>query len=74
MKRVEVPVSACSLKDMQNFLDCSKNEIKVRTNSDMNQQRTHKKESLTKDQKPGAVIKSDSAESGGHYLSIKKFL
>lgn len=68
VKRVEVPVSACSLKDMQNFLDCSKNEIKVRTNSDMNQQRTHKKESVTKDQKPGAAIKSDSAESGGHYL------
>lgn len=68
VKRVEVPVSACSLKDMQNFLDCSKNEIKVRTNSDMNQQRTHKKESVMKDQKPGATIRSDSAESGGHYL------
>ena len=67
IKKAESPVSACSLKDVQNFMDCGKSEIKVRTNSDMNQ-RHHKKDSNKQDLKDDTVIKNNSLQCGGHFL------
>lgn len=67
MKEVEPPISSCSLKDVQNFMDCGKSEIKVRTNSDMNQ-RANKRDASQKDLKVDNIIKDNSAECGGHFL------
>jgi hypothetical protein len=66
VKDVEPPISTCSLKDVQNFMDCGKSEIKLRTNSDMNQ-RANKKDASQKDLKVDA-FKGDSVECGGHFL------
>ncbi|XP_062582590.1 uncharacterized protein LOC134244333 [Saccostrea cucullata] len=67
MKKVEPPISACSLKDVQNFMDCGKSEIKVRTNSDMNQ-RASKEDGSRKDLKVDTIIKGNSTDCGGHFL------